>query len=89
MRPTDFSPSSGRMTIVRSERLARILPLMATRVSSPVVVGRDAELRTIESALDRVAGGETVHLPRRGCRDRVPTPARSRRSRGWRVGLTD
>ena len=50
------------MTIVRSERLARILPLMATRVSSPVVVGRDAELRTIESALDRVAGGETVHL---------------------------
>ena len=50
------------MTIVRSARLARILPLMATRVSSPVVVGRDAELHTIESALDRAAGGETVHL---------------------------
>ena len=50
------------MTIVRSERLARILPIMATRVSSPVVVGRDAELHTIESALDRAAGGETVHL---------------------------
>ena len=50
------------MTIVRSERLARILPIMATRVSSPVVVGRDAELHTIESALDRAAAGETVHL---------------------------
>jgi DNA-binding CsgD family transcriptional regulator len=35
---------------------------MATRVSSPVVVGRDAELHVIESALDRAAGGETVHL---------------------------
>ena len=50
------------MTIVGSARLARILPIMATRVSSPVVVGRDAELHTIESALDRAAGGETVHL---------------------------
>jgi len=50
------------MTIVESARLARILPIMATRVSSPVVVGRDAELHTIESALDRAAGGETVHL---------------------------
>ena len=50
------------MTIVGSARLARILPIMATRVSSPVVVGRDAELHTIESALDRAAGGEAVHL---------------------------
>jgi DNA-binding NarL/FixJ family response regulator len=50
------------MTIVRSERLARILPIMATRVSSPVVVGRDAELHTIESALNRAAAGETIHL---------------------------
>ena len=42
--------------------LARILGFMATRVSSPVVVGRDAEIRSLENALDRAAAGETVHL---------------------------
>ena len=40
----------------------RILGFMATRVSSPVVVGRDAELTSIERALERAAAGETVHL---------------------------
>ena len=40
----------------------RILRFMATRVSSPVVVGRDAELTSIEQALERAAAGETVHL---------------------------
>jgi DNA-binding CsgD family transcriptional regulator/tetratricopeptide (TPR) repeat protein len=39
-----------------------MLGFMATRVSSPVVVGRDAEIQSIEHALDRVAAGETVHL---------------------------
>jgi len=42
--------------------LTRILRFMATRVSSPVVVGRDAELSSIEKALERAAAGETVHL---------------------------
>ena len=40
----------------------RMLGFMATRVSSPVVVGRDAELSSIEKALERAAAGETVHL---------------------------
>ena len=62
MRPTAFSPTLWTYDDCQIRRLARILPTMATRVSSPVVVGRDAELHTIESALDRAAGGETVHL---------------------------
>ena len=62
MRPAAFSPRLWTYDDCRSARLARILPIMATRVSSPVVVGRDAELHTIESALDRAAGGESVHL---------------------------
>jgi DNA-binding CsgD family transcriptional regulator/tetratricopeptide (TPR) repeat protein len=49
------------MTMVAT-RSAGMLGFMATRVSSPVVVGRDAEIQSIEAALDRAAAGETVHL---------------------------
>ena len=49
------------MTMVETGN-AGILGVMATRVSSPVVVGRDAEIQSIEAALDRAAAGETVHL---------------------------
>ena len=35
---------------------------MAGRVSSPVFVGRHAELETIEAALDRAQAGESVHV---------------------------
>jgi DNA-binding CsgD family transcriptional regulator/tetratricopeptide (TPR) repeat protein len=39
-----------------------MLVIMAGRVSSPVFVGRRAELQTIGGALDRAAAGEAVHL---------------------------
>jgi DNA-binding NarL/FixJ family response regulator len=49
------------MTMVETYGVG-MLGLMATRVSSPVVVGRDAEIQSIEAALARAAAGETVHL---------------------------
>jgi DNA-binding CsgD family transcriptional regulator/tetratricopeptide (TPR) repeat protein len=39
-----------------------MLAVMVGRLSSPVFVGRGAELQTIATALDRAAAGETVHL---------------------------
>jgi DNA-binding CsgD family transcriptional regulator/tetratricopeptide (TPR) repeat protein len=48
--------------MVESQRGIGMLPFMAARVSSPVLVGRDAELQTIAGALDRAAPGETVDL---------------------------
>src|SRR5262245_33554967 len=49
------------MTMVEP-KVPGMLPFMATRVSSPVVVGRDAEIQSLERALDRAVAGEAVHV---------------------------
>ncbi len=50
------------MTLLDRRGAADMLAGMAGRVSSPVFVGRQAEIEAIEAALDRAGAGQAVHL---------------------------